>query len=113
MKKSMIIMAAIGIPTFINAAAVYTNVQARTQLVIAIQDSGVSIGTDAGTTTYPNAGFNTMPTKDVGNENKTYNPDAPASKPFQAPAFSPPPPFATPPAYTPPSTQGGKTHVHP
>ncbi|MBA2657909.1 MAG: hypothetical protein H0U70_13145 [Tatlockia sp.] len=114
MKKMVMIY--LGLLLGLNAAASGTpEPKDSIQLAVALQDSGISFGTDAATRAYPSAGMNTMPTKDVGNESKTYDPDAPAAKPFQAPAFSPPPPpaFTTPPAYTPPASQGGTIIVEP
>lgn len=99
MKRTLILIAAMGISTFLHAAKLWP--------VLAVQNGGRNFGTDAGTTTYPKGGLNTMPTKEVGNEENTVNPNAPATKPFMAPAFSPPPKFAPAPAFTPPASQGG------
>jgi hypothetical protein len=114
MNKAILTSAAIGMSVFVNAASAMAlaAVQGKAQLVVAVQDnSGVNFGSDAATTSHPNAGMNTMPTKDVGTESNAVNPNAPASKPGQSPDFSPPPTFATPPAYTPPSTQNGTTNT--
>ncbi len=112
MKK--IIIALLGIPTLLNAAAVnFNNLQVRIIPVIAVNNGGTNIGTDAGTTSYPKGGLNTMPTKDVGSEFEEVNPNNPSTKPFMAPAFSPPPQFAPAPAYVPPSNEKGTTLTPP
>lgn len=114
MRRIILAMAAMSIPALMHATTgSISQFQAKAQLVVAVQDSGVSFGTDAGTTTYPNAGMNTMPTKDVGTDSNAADPNAPASKPGQAPAFNQAPPYAPAPAYTPPANQSGTTNTPP
>ena len=110
MKRIILIILAISLPSLGNAT---DSVQARAQLVVAVQDDSVSFGTDSGTTSSPNAGMDTMPTKQVGSEENTVNQDAPVAKPGQAPAFDPPPAFAKPPAFTPPASQNGNAETQP
>jgi hypothetical protein len=105
MKRIILAALTISIPALLNAAA--TPWQGNAQLVVAVQDNGINFGSDSGTTSSPNGGMNTMPTKDVGNESDAVNQDAPVAKPGQAPAFNPTPAFDTPPAYTPETDQSG------
>lgn len=51
------------------------------QLAIAVNDNSIMIGTDKATTSFPNAGMNTMPTKQVGTDSYVVNPNAPSTKP--------------------------------
>ncbi len=111
MNKIILTIAALGIPNFLNAAISFDTVQGKAQHVIAVQNGSKNVGTDAGTSTFPNAGLNTTPTKEIGTDTYKVNPYAPATKPFMAPAFSPPPKFAPAPAFTPPSNQGGTTNA--
>jgi hypothetical protein len=112
MKGSGLLLAAMGVSLLIPAALAFESVQAKAQLVIALQGTDatdVDVGTNKGTLLFPHANVDTSPTWDVGNEAATVNQNKPSAKPYQAPAFSSPPPaiFATPPAYTPPASQGG------
>jgi hypothetical protein len=111
MKKIILTVAALGISNFLNAAVNFDSVQGKAQHVIAVQNGSTNIGTDAGTSTFPNGGLNTTPTKEIGTDTYKVNPNAPATKPFMAPAFSPPPKFAPAPAFTPPGNQGGTTNT--
>lgn len=100
MKK--ISLAVMGISMLANAAFALNAVQGKAQLVVAIQnEAGTGFGTDAGTTSYPNAGMNNMPTKDVGTQTDTVNQNAPFAKPGEVPDLTAPPL----PAYVAPSSQ--------
>ncbi|CDZ77046.1 hypothetical protein BN59_01325 [Legionella massiliensis] len=112
MKRIILAIAAMTIPALMHATPDSTSL-ANVQLAVAVQDSGVSFGTDAGTTTYPNAGMNTTPTKNIGTDSNAVDPNAPIAKPGQAPAFNPAPAFAPAPAYTPPASQNGTTNTNP
>ncbi|MBA2711434.1 MAG: hypothetical protein H0U57_12690 [Tatlockia sp.] len=110
MKKILFVV--LCIPTLLNAAELNSgHLPIKVVPVIAINNGGTNVGTDAGTTTHPKGGLDTMPTKNVGSEYNKVNPHAPSTKPFMAPAFSPPPAFATDPAHTPPASQGGTTNT--
>lgn len=76
-KISLIISAVIGIPLSLNAA--HPHFEAKPQLVIALQDNHPTTGTDSGTTSHPNEGLNTTPTKDTGTE--TYSNESPIPQP--------------------------------
>lgn len=109
MKRMILCILAISLPS-LSCAAVS---QGKAQLVVAINDNSVSFGTDSGTTSTPNAGMDTMPTKQVGHEASTVNQDAPIAKPGEVPAINPPPTFTKPPAYTPPASQNGSVNTPP
>ncbi|WP_156875061.1 hypothetical protein [Legionella micdadei] len=98
MKKFTLLIALFGVSILVNGSFAHVGqFQAKTQLAMAVQGSGAMVGTDKATTSFPNSGMNTMPTKQVGTDSYVVNPNAPSTKPgYGAGAVWP-----TAPAYTP------------
>lgn len=79
---------------------------AKPHLVIAINNTGDMVGTDADTSSYPNSGLNTVPTKDIGTDQDSKQTEVDRNFRGPAPAYPTAPAYAPPArSYTPPSTQ--------
>ncbi|KTD25824.1 hypothetical protein Lmac_1595 [Legionella maceachernii] len=100
MKKFTLLIALLGISVLMNGSfAGIAQIQEKLQLAIAINNPGGSVGTDKATTSFPNAGMNTTPTKQIGTDSYVINPNAPSTKPGYgagtvwptAPAYTPQP----------------------
>lgn len=106
MERTLLLLGiAIGSHSFVfaNPGLSFDPIQSRIKprLVIALNDNTSNVGTDAGTSSYPNAGgMDTVNTQDVGTGTETNTKDNP---PYgQAPAYSPAPPYTPARPYTPP-----------
>ncbi len=99
MKKLSLLIALLGIVTLVNANTVSAPLPAKLQLAISLHDNSGQIGTDKGTTSFPNAGINSVNTQEVGTDATLVNPNDPFTQPGHGPAagWPPAPPYTPPP----------------
>lgn len=112
-KAILIVIGSIGIPTLVNATTGMIlgemQVEAKPQLVIALQDNHPTTGNDSGSISSPGNGLNTTPTNNTGTETHVEDSTVPPPN-GQAPGYAPAPPYAPGQTYSPPIQHGNSTY---